>query len=117
MMKAKGLPTCFRAKAVAKAVYILNLSCTRVVCNQMSYEAWIRSRPMLSHLKVFVVQLILWLTYSQKFDEKYEKYIFFGYSSKSKAYKLYNPFSDNIIISMDVVFHEGANLDWGEEQV
>ncbi|EOY04542.1 Uncharacterized protein TCM_019778 [Theobroma cacao] len=54
-------------------------------------------------------------TYSSKFDEKSEKYIFVGYCSQSKAYKLYNPISGKITISRDVVFNENARWIWNEE--
>ena len=40
-----------------------------------------------------------------------------GYSLQSKVYKLYNPMSGKVIISRDVVFHETARWDWGEEHV
>jgi len=54
MMQAKGLSTNFWAEAVAAAaVYILNLSPTRVVRNRTPFEAWTAGRPMISHLKVF----------------------------------------------------------------
>jgi len=49
--------------------------------------------------------------YSRKFDEKYEKYIFVGYSSESKAYKLCNPFNGKVTISKDVVFYEAVSWD------
>ena len=86
MMKAKGLPAYFWAEAVATAVYILNLSPTRVVRNRAPYEAWTGRRPTVSHLKFFgCVAYALVKTYSQKFNEKSEKYNFVGYSSESKA--------------------------------
>lgn len=47
-----------------------------------------------------------------KLDEKSEKCIFIGYSHQSKAYRLYNPVSGNVIISRDVVFNEEASWEW-----
>ena len=116
MMQAKGLPICFWAEAVATAVYLLNLSPTRAVRNQTPYEAWTGRRPMVSHLRVFgCIAYALIKTHSQKFDEKSEKYVFVGYCSESKAYKLYNPISGKITISRDVVFNEDARWIWSEE--
>ena len=70
----------------------------------------------MSYLKVFgCTAYALVKIYSQKFDKKPEKYIFVGYSSESKAYKLYNPVSGKLTISRDVVFNEAASWDWGEE--
>ena len=71
----------------------------------------------MSHLRVFgCIAYALVKTYSRKFDEKFEKYIFVEYSSESKAYKLYNHVSGKLTISRDVVFNEAASWDWGEEQ-
>lgn len=40
MLKAKGLPNKFWAEGISTAVYLLNLSPTRAVPNQIPYEAW-----------------------------------------------------------------------------
>ncbi|XP_050896146.1 uncharacterized protein LOC127102864 [Lathyrus oleraceus] len=41
-----------------------------------------------------------------KLDDKSEKYVFVGYDSSSKGYKLYNPNSGKIVISRDMEFAE-----------
>ena len=48
-----------------------------------------------------------------KLDEKSEKYIFIGYDTNSKVYKLYNPDIRKTIITRDVVFDEEKEWDWG----
>lgn len=116
MIQAKGLPIYFWAEAVATAVYLLNLSPTKAVRNQTPFEAWTGRKPTVSHLKVFgCIAYALVKTYSRKFDERSAKYIFVGYSSQSKAFKLYNPISGKITISRDVVFNEDATWIWNEE--
>ncbi|RDY04721.1 hypothetical protein CR513_11543, partial [Mucuna pruriens] len=47
-----------------------------------------------------------------KFDDKSNKCVFLGVSEESKAYKLYDPFSQKIIVSRDVVFEEDKSWDW-----
>ena len=47
-----------------------------------------------------------------KLDDKSEKYVFVGYDSRSKGYKLYNPNSRKIVISRDVEFDEEDCWDW-----
>lgn len=42
----------------------------------------------------------------KKLDEKAEKCIFLGLSDVSKAYKLFNPLTKNIVTSRDVTFDE-----------
>jgi len=46
-----------------------------------------------------------------KLDDKSEKYIFIGYDSNSKGYKLYNPNSGKTIINQDVIFNEEVEWD------
>ncbi|KAG6495226.1 hypothetical protein ZIOFF_043020 [Zingiber officinale] len=46
-----------------------------------------------------------------KFDDEFEKCIFIGYSKRSKAYKLYNPKTNMIVISRDFLFDEDASFD------
>ena len=46
----------------------------------------------------------------QKLDDKGVKCIFIGYNSKSKAYRLYDPFNNKMILSRDVKFLE--NQSW-----
>ncbi|XP_055815067.1 uncharacterized protein LOC129884813 isoform X2 [Solanum dulcamara] len=40
MMQARGVPKCFWVEAVATAVYLLNISPTKVIFNRTPYEAW-----------------------------------------------------------------------------
>lgn len=45
-------------------------------------------------------------------DDKSEKCVFLGLSEVSKAYKLFNPFTKNIVTSQDVVFDEEKTWNW-----
>lgn len=47
-----------------------------------------------------------------KLDNKSLKCIFFGVSDESKAYRLFDPISQKIIVSRDVVFEEDQSWDW-----
>ena len=47
-----------------------------------------------------------------KLDNKSRKFIFFGVSDESKAYRLFDHISHKIIISRDVVFEEDQRWDW-----
>ena len=42
----------------------------------------------------------------EKLDDKSERFIFIGYDSSSKGYKLYNPNNKKMVVSRDVVFDE-----------
>ncbi|KAL6327307.1 hypothetical protein AAG906_018760 [Vitis piasezkii] len=114
MMKAKNLSNHFWAEGVATAVYLLNISPTKVVLNKTPYEAWYGRKPWVSHLKVFgsVAYMLIDSHNRSKLDEKSVKCIFIGYCSQSKGYKLYNPVSGKIIVSRNVVFDEKASWTW-----
>ncbi|GJW58649.1 retrovirus-related pol polyprotein from transposon TNT 1-94, partial [Tanacetum coccineum] len=89
MLKSKGLPNSFWAEGVASAVYLLNLSPTKAVWNQTPYEAWLA--------------------------DKSKKFIFVGYCIQSKAYRLYDPTSETIVVSRNVVFDELATWEWEKD--
>jgi len=58
--------------------------------------------------------LVVWLMcmylikIEKRLDAKSELCIFIGYSETSKAYKLYNPLTNKLIVSRDVIFDEGG---------
>jgi hypothetical protein len=119
MLQARGLSNQFWAEAVATSVYLLNLSPTKAVLNKTPYEAWYGRRPNVSHLRVFgcVAYALVNSQARQKLDEKSEKCIFIGYCTQSKAYRLYNPLNDKVLIRRDVIFDEKASWDRNEQQV
>lgn len=116
MLKSKGLPDNFWAEGVAAAVYLLNISPTKSVWNMTPYEAWYGNKPSVSHLRVFgCLCYALRTTEKHKLEEKSQKYIFIGYCSQLKAYRLYNPTRKTIVVSRDVVFDEQASWDWNDK--
>ena len=50
-----------------------------------------------------------------KLDEKSEPGIFIGYSSTSKAYKIYLPQTSKIVVSREVNFLETKKWSWNEQ--
>ena len=111
MMAASGISKEFWVEGVATAVYLLNISPTKAIGNQTTYEAWKGRKPRVSHLKFFgcVAYALVTSPHFSRLDKKSEKCIFVGYSSQSKAYRLYNPVSGKVIISRDVKFNEKEN--------
>ena len=114
MLKSKHLPKEFWAEAVDTAVYLSNRSPTRSVWGKTPQEAWNGRKPGISHLRVFgsVAHVHVPDERRTKLDDKSEKYIFIGYSTHSKGYKLYNPSSKKIVISRDVMFDEEGEWEF-----
>lgn len=116
-LKAKQIPKVFWAEAVATAVYILNRFPTKSVKEKTPGGAWNGRRPSIWHVKVFRC-----ITYAHVPDQlkknlydKGKRCIFVGNSSNSKAYKLYNPETQKVIISRDMTFDEGGMCDWSSK--
>ncbi|MCO5610814.1 hypothetical protein L7F22_065055 [Adiantum nelumboides] len=106
MLKAKSLPHKLWMEAVACAAHVLNRCPTRALKTITPYESWYDRKPSVSYLRVFGC-----LAYAHipqqlrgKLDDKAVKCIFVGYSSGSKGYILYNPATNKIFESRDVIF-------------
>ena len=110
MLKGKALPNVFCAEEGATAIYLLNLSPTKAVENQIPYEAWSGFKPRVSHLCIFgyIAYALVNLANRSKLDEKSIKCIFVGYCTHSKAYRLHNPLNGKVVASRNVVFDEEA---------
>jgi hypothetical protein len=71
-------------------------------------EAWSGRKPGISHLRVFgsIAHVHVPDERRTKLDDKSESFIFIGYDTYSKGYKLYNPKNGKHVISRDVIFDE-----------
>jgi transposase InsO family protein len=118
MLKEKGLPKQFWAEAVACSVYLLNRCPTKSVMNMMPQEAWSGYKPSFAHLQIFgcVAYAQVPEAKRRKLDDRGEKCIFVGYSEESKAYKLYNPLTNKVVVSRDVVFSEEESWNWSNKE-
>nr|GEV37469.1 hypothetical protein [Tanacetum cinerariifolium] len=90
VLSAKKVPKTFWPEAVNWAVHVLNRSPTLALKDTTLKEAWI------------------------KLNAKSLKCIFFGVSDESKAYRLFDPTSNKILISRDVVFEEDQQWSWDD---
>lgn len=97
----------FWAEAAVTATYLQN----RVPCRGNSRcpeEIWTNEKPNLEHLRVFGCKAMVHVPQEKrtKLDIKSTECIFFGYSTESKAYRMYNPKTKKIVTSRDVIFIE-----------
>lgn len=101
LLKSGGLLIKFWREAVSMAIHLINRSPTQALHKKTPYEVRHGFKPVISYLKVFrCIAFALTLSQKlQKLDEKCEKYVFIGYSSESKTYRLYNTVSCKVIIS------------------
>lgn len=104
-MKQAGAPSSFWAEAINTACYIRNRCITKTT-SEVPYKIWTNKIPTVIHMKVFGSKAyVLDKKPSKgKFDSRSEPCVFVGYSSESKAYRLYSKEKRNIIISREVKF-------------
>ncbi|RVW45415.1 Retrovirus-related Pol polyprotein from transposon TNT 1-94 [Vitis vinifera] len=79
-------------------------------------EAWSGSKPSVDHFRVFGCISHVHIPDSKrtKLDDKSVKCVLLGVSEESKAYRLYDPISQKIIVSRDVKFEEENSWDWNK---
>ncbi|KAG6427292.1 hypothetical protein SASPL_111534 [Salvia splendens] len=67
-------------------------------------EAWNGRKPGIAHLRVFGSKAYAHVPdqMRSKLDDKSKPFIFIGYDSNTKGYKLYDPTSQKTMISRDV---------------
>lgn len=111
MILHAGVPEYLWAEAVNTAVYIRNRCPTKVLKDITPYEAWSGKKPIVSHFRTFGCKAFMLEKRSgrSKFKAKSTECIMVGYSSESKAYRVYEPKSRQIYKSRDLKFLEEGN--------
>ncbi|KAJ8624212.1 hypothetical protein MRB53_032742 [Persea americana] len=91
---------------------------TIAVRNKTPEEAWSGRRPSIDHLRIFgcIAYAHVPDEKRKKLDDRGVKCVFLGVSAESKAYRLYNPVTKQIIISRDVIFYEENVWDWNDKE-
>ena len=108
MLKGRNLPNIFWVEAIATSVYFLN-RCPRISLQNITpYESWFGRKPNVSHFRVFgsIVYAYVPTKKRRNLDDKSVKCICIGYIEETKGYRLYNPQSEKLMISQDVLFDE-----------
>ncbi|KAL8160069.1 LOW QUALITY PROTEIN: hypothetical protein V2J09_001606 [Rumex salicifolius] len=100
----KGVPKVFWAEAVQWTIHVLNRCPTMAVQNMTPEEAWSGFKPSVDHFRVFgcIGHVHVTDVKRKKLDDKSLKCVLLGYSSESKAYRMYEPISKKIHTSRDV---------------
>ena len=108
ILHENNLPNYFWAEAINTSCYILNRVLIRSSLNKTPYELWKNKKPNISYFKVFGSKCFILNTKDNlgKFDAKSNVGIFLGYSSSSKAYRVFNKNTMVVEESVHVVFDE-----------
>jgi len=112
MINDNSLPKYFWADAISTACHVLNRVLIRPVLKLTPYEIYKGRKPNISYFKAFGCKCFILNNGKSnlgKFDPKADEGIFLGYSSTSKAYRVYNKRTLTIEESIHVAFDE--NID------
>ena len=111
MMKAKGMPARFWGEAVTTAVFILNRAPTKALMGKTSFEAWYGCKLSVSFLRTFSCIGHVRKTKSNltKREDRNTLMVFLGYAEGTKAYRLYDPHGDKVLVSCNVMFDDGGS--------
>lgn len=109
MLQDAGLDRRFWAEALNTAIFIKNKSPSKAVRGTTPEEKWYGTKVNLSNLRVFgcIAYAMIPNEKRKKLDKKSKMYIFVGYCSESKGYRLIDPDDPSKCIkSRDVQFLE-----------
>lgn len=112
MLHQRNIDKRFWAEALSTAVYIRNRVTSRgLPANTTPHHIWMGCPPDLAHLRVFGSKCwyILPKQKVKKLDPRAREGMMIGYSSASKAYKLWDPEDKKVVISRSVKFDEGVS--------
>jgi len=113
MLLQSKQPNSLWAEAISTANFIRNRCPTKALNNKTPFEMWNGRKPYVGFMRTFgckVITLIKGIN-KGKFEAKGKSMIMVGYSSESKAYRLWQPKTKTIIKSRDVRFIEREDSD------
>lgn len=112
MLHLSKLPNKFWAEAISTACYLQNRSAHSALGNKTPEEMWAGIKPSLKHIRTFGCDAYVHIPKEirQKLDSKSKVCKLLGYSETTKGYRLFDPKSNKIITSRDVIFNEKIPL-------
>nr|CAN82044.1 hypothetical protein VITISV_020597 [Vitis vinifera] len=111
MLNENNLPKYFWAQDVNTSCYVLNRILLRPIFKKTPYELWKNKKANISFFKVFGCKCFILNTKDnlEKFDAKSDVGIFHGYSTSSKAFRVFNKRTMVVEESIHVIFYESNN--------
>ncbi|XP_057418504.1 uncharacterized protein LOC130712700 [Lotus japonicus] len=130
MLSETSLPKYFWAEAIETACYIQNRISMRPMMKKTPYELWRGRRPTVAYFHPFGCKCFILNTKDNigKFDNKSDQGILLGYSTHSKAYRVFNSrtkaveesinvkFDDHSTESTDRLERDSLNLDLSDQE-
>ena len=109
MLSNAGLHRRFWAETASTGCYLINRSPSIALNKKTPIEVWSGSPADYSQLRVFGCTAYAHVD-NGKLEQWVVKFIFLGYKSGVKGFKLWNPETQKVVISRNVIFNESAML-------
>ncbi|GJR82549.1 putative ribonuclease H-like domain-containing protein [Tanacetum coccineum] len=111
MLADSKLPTTFWAEAVNTACYVQNRVLVIKPHNKTPYELFLGRKPALSFMRPFgcPVTILNTIDHLGKFDGKADEGFFVGYSTNSKAFRVFNSRTRIVEENLHVQFSENTS--------
>jgi hypothetical protein len=108
MLHAKKLPYHFWADAMNTACHVQNRVTLRASTTTTLYELWKGRKPTVKYFHVFGSKCYILSDrdYRRKMDPKSDERIFLGYSTNSRAYRVYNFRTQIVMQSINAVIDD-----------
>ncbi|GJT70857.1 putative ribonuclease H-like domain-containing protein [Tanacetum coccineum] len=110
MLADSKLPTTFWAEAVNTACYVQNKVLVIKPHNKTPYELFLGRKPALSFMRPFrcPITILNTIDHLGKFDGKADEVFFVGYSTNSKAFRVFNSRTRIVEENLHVQFSENT---------
>ena len=111
LLHEKDLPKKFWVEAASTIVYLLNRLPTKALKKYTLFESWFSNQPKVMNLKTFSCLCFSFVpkVKRDKLDKQSEMRIFVRYSDTSKAYRIYLPQTNKIVVSKMSSFWKQRN--------
>jgi hypothetical protein len=108
MIHSKNLAQHFWGKAVNTACHFINRVCLKPKTSNTPYEIWRGKKPTVKYFRIFGSKCYILRDRENlgKFDPKSDEGIFLGYSTNSRAYRVYNTRTETVMESINVVIDD-----------
>ncbi|KAI3681773.1 hypothetical protein L6452_36577 [Arctium lappa] len=112
MLSHSKLPLFLWVEVVATACYTQNRSIINKRFNKTPYEIINKRVPNINYLHAFGCTCFVLNNKDDlgKFSPKADEGVFIGYSQQTKAYRVYNKRTKTVVESVNVTFHEAADM-------
>ena len=114
ILKHMQVPNYMWGEAIRHSTYLLNRVATRVLKDKTPYEAYRGKKPNINHLKTFgcIGYAKSVKPHLQKLEDRSRMLVHLGTEPGSKAYRMYDPQMQRVVVSRDVIFDEAKGWNW-----